>query len=323
MISKSFSFVEELFPSQKWQAHYEESCSAYRKWFLKEGELNRPNYLQCERMLRRHMPELIPIWEHLVNLAGGDDLTARLLSLYCPTPYVSACSQAVWTRYSPVLIRNYDYTPSRCEGLILKSKWHSTQVIASIDCLWGVLDGMNEHGLIVSLSFGGKNEVGKGFGIPLILRYILEFCKTTQEATDTLCRIPSHMAYNITFMDAQFHVSTIEISPSSPPEISHKPFAVNHQGGFSLNNYATFSKSYEREHTLITQLSDPNTTLESFITAFQYAPLWNTNEDPNFGTVYTAIYNPSAKAVEFRWPHQIQCTQSFARFEPKDMEVHY
>ena len=44
------------------------------------------------------------------------------------------------------------------------------------DCLWGLLDGMNDRGLAVSLTFGGRPDVGDGFAIPLVVRYVLETC---------------------------------------------------------------------------------------------------------------------------------------------------
>ena len=41
------------------------------------------------RMLRAHMPELVPAYERVVELAGGGDLAARMLSLYKPPPYLA------------------------------------------------------------------------------------------------------------------------------------------------------------------------------------------------------------------------------------------
>ena len=41
-------------------------------------------------MLRAHMPELVPAYERLVDLAGGGDVAARMLSLYRPPPYLAA-----------------------------------------------------------------------------------------------------------------------------------------------------------------------------------------------------------------------------------------
>ena len=81
-----------------------------------------------------------------------------MLSLYRPTPYMAGCSQAVWQRDGrPLLVRNYDYFPERLEGTILMSAWNGVKTIVQSDCLWGVLDGMNEHGLAASLAFGGDD----------------------------------------------------------------------------------------------------------------------------------------------------------------------
>ena len=72
---------------------------AYRSWYLKEGEDGAPEPLRaCRRMLDEHMPELVPTYERLVELAGGDELAARFLSLYRPPGFVVGCSQGAWTR---------------------------------------------------------------------------------------------------------------------------------------------------------------------------------------------------------------------------------
>ena len=320
LIQKKFQSIDEPYPDVQWKKNFDATAQDYRRWFLKEGEFNRPSYRQCQEALQLYMPEFIPLWEHLVVLSGGGDLEARLLSLYCPTPYISGCSQAVWTRHDPILIRNYDYDPCLTEGVILKSRWHNTEVIACTDCLWGILDGMNEHGLAVSLSFGGKSDTGRGFGMPLILRYVLEFCKTTEEALQVLCRIPTHMAYNITVLDAYFHVKTIELSPASKPVISTLPFAVNQQGHDNSSRYALFSRSSERKKMIIDTLYDPCMTIDTFIHGFSHNPLWNTNYDDGFGTLYTAIYNPALRAMEYRWP-SFKCYQSFAHFEQWEQQI--
>ena len=57
------------------------------------------------------------------------------------------------------------------------------------DCLWGLLDGINDSGLAVSLTFGGRKDVGDGFAIPLVVRYVLETCDTVAEARAALARV--------------------------------------------------------------------------------------------------------------------------------------
>ena len=58
------------------------------------------------------------------------------------------------------------------------------------DCLWGLLDGMNDAGLAVSLTFGGRRVLGDGFGIPIVVRYLLETCDDVAEAREALARLP-------------------------------------------------------------------------------------------------------------------------------------
>ena len=72
-----------------------------------------------------------------------------------------------------------------------------------LDCLWGLLDGINDAGLAISLTFGGRPQVGEGFGIPLIIRYVLETCRNTGEAMRALRRIPVQMSYNVTALDQE------------------------------------------------------------------------------------------------------------------------
>lgn len=318
---KRFQAIAEQFPGEKWLAHYQAAMPGYRRWFAVEGELKRPSLSECREALETYMPEMIPLWEHLIHITNADANDARILSFYCPAPYMSGCTQAVWTRYTPILVRNYDYWPEYFEGRIMKTRWHNTQVIASTDCLWGVLDGMNEHGLSVSLSFGGKGVVSEGFGIPIILRYILEFCSTVDDAVKVLCRVPAHMAYNVTLIDGYGQVRTVELSPFCSPNITFKPFAVNHQGDFALTNYAMFSRSYERQQFIVGKLYDPLTTIESFANSFEYSPLFASNYAQGFGTLYTAIYNPQLRAMEYRWPNRLRMYQSFAYFEEYELVV--
>ena len=91
----------------------------------------------------------------------------------------------------PVLVRNYDYAPSRFEGVVQATAWGKHRVIGMSDCLWGLLDGMNDAGLVVSLTFGGRRVLGDGFGIPVVVRYLLETCSTVAEARAALARCRS------------------------------------------------------------------------------------------------------------------------------------
>src|SRR5438093_3967849 len=147
MLPFTFRALEERDLGRGWQAVFEEKWPHYREWFLREGEAARSSYATSVRMLRGHMPELMPVYERLVELAGGGDLAARMLSLYKPPPYLSGCSQGAWTRGEPMLVRNYDYALDRLEGVLWSTEWTGRRVIGMSDSAWGLLDGMNDAGL--------------------------------------------------------------------------------------------------------------------------------------------------------------------------------
>jgi predicted choloylglycine hydrolase len=112
-VDLTFRAVAEPWPGAGWQARFAETWPAYRDWFLRDGDAARPSYAVARRMLHDHMPELVPAWERMVELAGGGDLAARMLALYGSPPLVSGCSQAVFDLRQPILVRNYDFDP-RC-----------------------------------------------------------------------------------------------------------------------------------------------------------------------------------------------------------------
>ncbi|HXH03214.1 MAG TPA: C45 family peptidase [Candidatus Competibacteraceae bacterium] len=317
-----FEAIAEEQPGAKWQALFARRWPAYRRWFLSEGERARPYYLSAVRALRRHMPELLPTYERLVELAGGGDLAARFLSLYCPPPYISGCSQAVWPGEPPLLVRNYDYSPQLCEAAILKTAWNGRPVIAMSDCLWGVLDGMNAEGLAVSLAFGGRRVVGEGFGVPLLLRYILEFATTSDEAVEVLERVPCHMAYTVTVLDRRGKFATAYLAPDRPTRVRSLPFATNHQDEIEWERHARATATQERERVLALRLRECTDTPAPLLQAFLRPPLYSTAYGHGFGTLYTAIYAPWQGQVEYRWPNGVW-RQSFTVFEEAQRAVYF
>ncbi|MCB2110671.1 MAG: hypothetical protein H6895_11300 [Defluviimonas sp.] len=297
--------ISEAEPGPRWAGLFAELWPAYRRWWLREGADARPTYLQCFRALRQHMPELLPLYEKLCDLAGGGDLAARFLSFYRPPPYLSGCSQAIWPGAEPVLVRNYDYDPHAFESVVLHSAWDGRRVMGTSDGLWGLVDGMNDAGLALSLTFGGRRVVGDGFGVPLILRYVLQTCETTAEAGRALARIPTHMSYNVTVIDRQRDFLTAFMAPDRPAVISHSAVATNHQERVEWDAHARMTASVERERYLLQRLTLHVEPEDRFIAAFLKPPLYSTAFDRGFGTLYTAVYRPGKGEMELRWPRAV------------------
>ena len=309
-----FEAVEELQPGPQWRARFEAMWPTYRAWYLQDGRSERPRLAACRSALARHMPELVPVHERLVELAGGDELAARLLSLYRPPGFVVGCSQAAWTRDAPVLVRNYDYPVSRLEGIVYLTEWSGRRVLGMSDCLWGLLDGVNDAGLAVSLTFGGRRDVGDGFGIPLVVRYLLEVCSDVAEAREALAQIPVHAAQNLTLLDRSGAYLTAYVGPARAPEFHEVAATTNHQGKVEWPEYAQAIRTVERKQRVLELLDDPELTRSRFVEAFLEPPLRNTEYRQGFGTIYTAAYYPAEGRAEYRWPG-FTWEQSLDRFE--------
>jgi predicted choloylglycine hydrolase len=296
----TFEAIEEFEPGPRWAALFERHWPRYRAWFLHEGESARTSYAASLRALEEHMPELLPTYERVCGLAGGGDIEARFLGMWAPPSYLAGCSQAVWQVGDPILARNYDYAPERLEGTILHTRW-VRPVIGSGDCAWGLLDGLNDAGLAVSLAFGGRKVVGSGFGVPLVVRYLLETCETTGQARETLRRLPYHLAHTLTIVDAEGDVCTAFIAPDRDVVLTEAVLATNHQGRVEWHEHARATKSVERERAL-ERLVGQSATSERFVDGFLQPPLFAVDDERRLGTVYTVAYHVREAWAEFRWP---------------------
>lgn len=301
-------------PGKKWQKLFNTHWPAYQAWFNSKGAAHVPDLETSQAALKKYMPKMWPTYQHLCKLVKADDVAARFLTGFQPPAYISACSQAVLTGKEIQLVRNYDYHPDLMEGTQLLSAWNGKKVIATSDCLIGAVDGLNEDGLAISLTFGGRKEVGVGFGIPFILRYVLEFCSNVEEAVETLVKIPSHMSYNVTVVDKSGTYKTVRLSPDKEPVVTDAAFTTNHQGTVDWPENAAFNKTLERSAFLEKMLSKKDIDGISVSDAFLQKPLYNTLFKEGFGTLFTAVYRPAEGVVETRWPN-VSVRQTFDNFK--------
>ncbi len=286
----------------EFQRRFKKLWPSYRQWYLSDGIASRPTYLACERAIAKYLPKILPCWQRMIDLIGGGDLEARFLSLYAPPPYISSCSQSVWVSDEPILVRNYDYSANLFEKLLWKTKWNDRTVIAMSDCLIGALDGMNDDGLVVSLNFGGSRDVGEGFGAPLLVRYLLESCSSTQEAASILKHVPLHMAYNILVLDRSGDFLTAYFHPQKKTILRRTEASTNHQDGVNWPRHAEATATMDRERCLYELLAKRDLEARGFINAFLQPPLYQTKYKRGYGTLYTAAYYPVSERMELHWP---------------------
>jgi len=296
------SGVHEERPGPAWRALLGATRASYLSWYASEGWRQRPTLSESRNALKRHMPELLPTWEHLVTLAGDDSDIARMLSLWNPPAFAPGCSQLVVSGAERALLRNYDYDPALFEGVSLSSRWRERRVIGTSDCLWGLLDGMNDDGLAVSLTFGGLPGTGDGFAIPLVVRYLLEVCETVAEARRVVDVLPVAASYNLTMTDRWGAAVTAFVAPGQAPEYFDTPLATNHRGLVpDRPELARRLRSVERQDVL-RGLDRESRAADAAAQTFLSPALRSTDFDGGFGTLYTADYRPDIGEVIYRWP---------------------
>ncbi len=306
---KRFVFVREERPGQPWLARFIAGRGEAERWYLGDGSEPPPTSPECRNALRQHMPELMPHYEHVRALVGADDLAHCILSHYRPPPIVPGCTQAVWLGdEGPALIRNYDFPLEIVSDHFESTAWSGREVIAKAQRPWGgCLDGMNDDGLVVSLTFGGTRARGRGFSAILILRYVLETCRQVDQAVAALSRIPIAMAHNVTVLDRSGAYATLFLGPNRAPVISQAQACANHQEG-----PGTVPDSVERQSLTLRALDDDATTLSSLTALFLAPPLYSRRAKSP--TAYSAVYRPAEKRVDYIWPgHRVE--QRIGKFE--------
>jgi predicted choloylglycine hydrolase len=289
----------------------EESWPAYRRWYLQDGAGARPSLARARAQLEEHMPELVAPWSALVAAAGADDMAAAMLTFVDPPPVVRACSQVAVPAGSgrePALVRNYDWDPALFDGVVLHTNLRR-RVVGTADVVWGLLDGVNEDGLAVSLTFGGRPDHGPGFGIPLVVRYLLETCATVDEAIAVLQRLPVHAAYAVAVVDRSGRHATVFVGPGAPARVVDARVSTNHQDRVAWPEHAARYRSVERLDRLVAVLDAPRAAadedLAERVAASMLEPPVRAQEfDAGFGTLYTAVLRPAEGAITYRWPGQ-------------------
>jgi len=219
---KRFVFEREDRPGETWLARFVAGRQAAVRWYPGDGLAAPPTATECRAILLRHMPELVPHYDRACAQVGNDDLAHRMLSHYRPPPISFGCSQAVWLgNGGPALVRNMDFPLDLITDRFELTCWSGRRVIGKGQRPWGgCLDGMNEDGLVASLTAGGGRGQGPGFSIILMLRYVLETCCRVEEAITALSRIPIAQSQNVTLLDRSGDYATLFLGPGRAPGVS-------------------------------------------------------------------------------------------------------
>ncbi|MCM1047852.1 MAG: C45 family autoproteolytic acyltransferase/hydrolase [Clostridiales bacterium] len=169
---------------------------------------------KCLPIYEKYYPEIL---DEIRGLADGqkdsyEDFYTFLLSMYCFT-YNNHCTCfafkdkdiSFFGRNSDFLValeKLYDNCLYKLNG-VYSFNGNTTAFIE-------MEDGINEHGLAVGLTFIYPKMIGAGFNSGMLVRYLLEKCKTVNEAIKSLNTLPIASQQTLTVMDSFGDCAVIE-----------------------------------------------------------------------------------------------------------------
>lgn len=174
---------------------------------------------ECEKEYKKYYPELL---DEIQGISDGNEvpvetLHALLFSMYC-FEFDNKCTCFAFKTDNEILFaRNSDFLVN-LEKLYANCIYNlkdSYSFNANTTAFVQMEDGVNEHGLAVGLTFIYPKLRKPGFNAGMLIRYLLEKCKTTEEAITELYRLPIASAQTVTIADKYGEIAVVECNPEN------------------------------------------------------------------------------------------------------------
>ena len=207
------------------KSHYEAGFN-WGKLLYKNGKIISNNHTfriteerkrfakKCLPIYEKYYPEIL---EEIKGLAKGqhssyEDFYTFLLSMYC-FEFDNHCTCIAVKDNNNILFgRNSDFLVS-LEKLYMNCLYNLDNAYAfngNTTAFIEMEDGINEYGLAVGLTFIYPTIIKAGFNAGMIVRYLLEKCKTTDEALSFLQSIPIASQQTLTIADRTGNIVAVE-----------------------------------------------------------------------------------------------------------------
>ena len=238
------------------------------------GEAQTAFASSCHPYYETHFPEVL---DEIKGIAQGngvptETLFAMLFSMYCFTFQNKCTCFAFSTGAETVFARNSDFLVS-LEKSNMNCLYHldgSYAFHGNTTAFVEMEDGVNEAGLAAGLTFVYPHLRAPGLNAGMLLRFLLEKCKTTAEAIEALHRLPIASAQTLTLADRGGDIAVVECNPKAIEVIRPRPMELfvataNNFNSEKMRPYRNPEiddwRSDERCHTALTALAQNGSRL--------------------------------------------------------------
>ena len=171
----------------------------------------------CIPIYEEYYPEIL---KEIQGISDGqhdsfEELTTFLFSMYC-FEFTNKCSCFAFKNDEELIFaRNSDFLIE-----LEKSNMNCIYKLDNVYAFTGnttafvqMEDGINEYGLTIGLTFIYPKNCKAGFNAGILLRFLLEKCKTTEEAVKKIQTLPMASNHALTVCDRSGNMAVIECSP--------------------------------------------------------------------------------------------------------------
>lgn len=262
---------------------------------------------RCGEICAEEFPEAV---QELYGLADGlslprEALAGQIFCIYNYPPFQGCTCFAARSGAGVLLGRNSDFM-IQMEGHCLSLEYRS----AAGFCFWGnatapvqLEDGMNSHGLAAGLTFVWPVVKRPGLNAGLLVRYLLQKCRTVKEGIAALKRLTISSAQTITLADAEGDMATVECNAARvevlrPRAGEHFVAAVNGFCSGAMQPYAPawdMMLSDQRRRTVCSALAarcDCDAAFARSLLAGEQGFLCQYDRALGADTLWSALYLP-------------------------------
>ncbi|WP_394175255.1 C45 family autoproteolytic acyltransferase/hydolase [Guptibacillus hwajinpoensis] len=194
-------------------------------------------------------------------------------------------------------VRNYDFGPDFYDARLILRQPNEAYATCGYSLFGiGLHDGMNEHGLAVGLHFVSTRFHQKGLMAGLIVRIVLDQCRTVQEAAELLSELPHADEYNYSLTDALGYSAIVEAGPFQTRILrGTRLYCTNHfqnTPGPTPSENSLKRLKYIENHTQV--------GIASWFDEFRNpdSPLFFHDYENLFGTLHTLIIDSSSLTLK-------------------------
>ena len=269
---------------------------------------------QCLPIYKKYYPEIL---EEIKGIADGqkdsfENLYTFLLSMYC-FEFENHCTCMAFKNNDNIILgRNSDFLVE-LEKLYMNCLYNLDNTFAfngNTTAFVQMEDGVNEYGLAIGLTFVYPKIRKAGFNAGMLVRYLLEKCKTTNEVIKCLKTLPIASQQTLTIADNTGEILVVEcncnnIEVVKPNEDGNFVTIANEFNTEKMKKYNNYDvdnwKAEERYSVAYNSLKENNNNfsieLVKDILSGKYGFMCQYDRKTNADTVWSVIYDVKNKKI--------------------------